>query len=151
MPGQQLWTNGWWMKKSILSKDDYSSLLAETDNNSKAEKRWWEDGVTQLRILIMRSVDWTQKLTKSAGAWRDAWRIPKPPSEISKEAFRQDQSDKGSLPNLVMTNTPTPSWRGDSKRDASKNTDLDIHLEDSLRRTSPTAIGLRPPDFFLTP
>ena len=54
------------MGESILSKEDHSSLLAEADNNSKAEKRWGQDGVTQLRIPIMRSV--AQELTKAAGA-----------------------------------------------------------------------------------
>ena len=36
--GCLLWC--WWMGKSILSKEDHSHLLVETDNNSEAEKRW---------------------------------------------------------------------------------------------------------------
>ena len=82
-------------RKVNIVQWDHSGLLADTDNNFKAEKRWGEDGMTQLRILIMRSVDWTQEMTKVAGAWREAWRIPKLPSEIGKEAFCQDQLNKG--------------------------------------------------------
>ena len=56
------------MGESILSKEDHSGLLAEADNNSKAEKRWGEDGVTQLIIPIMRSADLTQEIRKATGA-----------------------------------------------------------------------------------
>ena len=57
MSGQQLWTNGVTDGEINIVQRRPFDLLAEIDNNTIAEKRWGEDGVTQLRIPIMRSVD----------------------------------------------------------------------------------------------
>ena len=78
------------------SGDEYCGLRVAVEKSEKAEDSWGgDDGGSCWRMSATRGSDPETELMQAAEACRVAFRRPTPPKETGRDAFAEDQGDRG--------------------------------------------------------